>query len=112
MPKPVRKPKEGPKVGTSKKRKELSPDDDGVLVEEVETKAKRVRTGCRTCRSRHLKCGEEHPICGHCLKSNKDCSWEFVLKWHNNKDKSLIVGKTPALSVDGLESENFYCEIY
>jgi hypothetical protein len=99
----LRQVREGPKLGTGKKRKAPSPDD-GSLAEEVEAKAKRVRTGCRTCRARHLKCGEEHPICGQCQKSNKDCSWEFVLKWHNNKDKSLIIGQIPVLSIDGLDS--------
>lgn len=34
---------------------------------------KRVRTGCLTCRSRHLKCDEGLPICHNCRKSNRQC---------------------------------------
>ncbi|ROT41890.1 hypothetical protein SODALDRAFT_335846 [Sodiomyces alkalinus F11] len=37
------------------------------------SKSKRVRTGCLTCRKRHLKCDEAFPDCLHCLKSNRQC---------------------------------------
>ena len=37
------------------------------------TKAKRVRTGCLTCRERHLKCDEAVPDCVNCRKSNRTC---------------------------------------
>lgn len=37
------------------------------------SKPKRVRTGCLTCRERHLKCDEGAPICQNCKKSNRDC---------------------------------------
>lgn len=36
-------------------------------------KSKRVRTGCLTCRERHLKCDEAVPICQNCQKSNRQC---------------------------------------
>ncbi|KUI63509.1 Adhesion and hyphal regulator 1 [Cytospora mali] len=36
-------------------------------------KPKRVRTGCLTCRNRHLKCDEAMPICLNCQKSNRKC---------------------------------------
>lgn len=36
-------------------------------------KPKRVRTGCLTCRERHLKCDEAAPICQNCRKSNRTC---------------------------------------
>ncbi|KAI0869022.1 hypothetical protein GGS24DRAFT_180458 [Hypoxylon argillaceum] len=36
-------------------------------------KSKRVRTGCLTCRERHLKCDEETPDCKNCRKSNREC---------------------------------------
>lgn len=38
-----------------------------------ENKPKRVRTGCLTCRERHLKCDEGKPICQNCKKSNRPC---------------------------------------
>jgi len=36
-------------------------------------KPKRVRTGCLTCRERHLKCDEGLPHCQNCKKSNRVC---------------------------------------
>lgn len=37
------------------------------------SKPKRVRTGCLTCRERHLKCDEAMPHCMNCRKSNRVC---------------------------------------
>lgn len=37
------------------------------------SKPRRVRTGCLTCRNRHLKCDEALPICLNCQKSNRKC---------------------------------------
>lgn len=37
------------------------------------SKPKRVRTGCLTCRERHLKCDEGTPDCLNCRKSNREC---------------------------------------
>lgn len=39
----------------------------------VLSKPKRVRTGCLTCRNRHLKCDEAVPVCLNCQKSNRKC---------------------------------------
>ncbi|KAI0150687.1 hypothetical protein GGR57DRAFT_180448 [Xylariaceae sp. FL1272] len=39
----------------------------------VPAKSKRVRTGCLTCRERHLKCDEGSPECKNCRKSNREC---------------------------------------
>lgn len=36
-------------------------------------KPKRVRTGCLTCRERHLKCDEGLPDCQNCKKSSREC---------------------------------------
>lgn len=36
-------------------------------------KPKRVRTGCLTCRERHLKCDEGQPTCLNCRKSAREC---------------------------------------
>ncbi|CAP95451.1 Pc21g05540 [Penicillium rubens Wisconsin 54-1255] len=38
-----------------------------------DTKARRVRTGCLTCRQRHLKCDEAVGRCLNCRKSNRIC---------------------------------------
>lgn len=37
------------------------------------SKPRRVRTGCLTCRNRHLKCDEAMPVCLNCQKSNRKC---------------------------------------
>ena len=37
------------------------------------SKPKRVRTGCLTCRERHLKCDEAVPDCLNCRKSSRAC---------------------------------------
>ncbi|KAJ5106883.1 hypothetical protein N7456_003558 [Penicillium angulare] len=39
----------------------------------AETKAKRTRTGCLTCRERHLKCDEALGRCLNCRKSDRIC---------------------------------------
>lgn len=39
----------------------------------VPNKSRRVRTGCLTCRERHLKCDEGTPDCNNCRKSNREC---------------------------------------
>ncbi|KAK5085779.1 hypothetical protein LTR05_005067 [Lithohypha guttulata] len=36
-------------------------------------KPRRVRTGCLTCRERHLKCDEGVPVCQNCRKSSRQC---------------------------------------
>ena len=51
-----------------------APDaDSGPAASATGTKPKRVRTGCLTCRQRHLKCDEEFPVCLNCRKSNREC---------------------------------------
>ncbi|KAE8137201.1 C6 zinc finger domain protein [Aspergillus pseudotamarii] len=37
------------------------------------TKASRSRTGCQTCKIRHVKCGEEKPECLQCKNSGRKC---------------------------------------
>ncbi|KAF1955869.1 hypothetical protein CC80DRAFT_473806 [Byssothecium circinans] len=41
--------------------------------QEKKSKSTRVRTGCLTCRDRHLKCDEAFPECLNCKKSNREC---------------------------------------
>lgn len=53
--------------------------------------AKRVRTGCLTCRERHLKCDEGLPNCLNCRKSSRECKRGLRLNWldwHYNIDKT------------------------
>ncbi|KAK1674025.1 fungal-specific transcription factor domain-containing protein [Colletotrichum godetiae] len=41
----------------------------------------RARSGCRTCRGRHVKCPEQHPICDHCQRLGLACQYEVKLSW-------------------------------
>ncbi|KAF2873309.1 hypothetical protein BDV95DRAFT_592701 [Massariosphaeria phaeospora] len=50
-----------------------------------DNKPKRVRSGCLTCRERHLKCDETSPICNNCRKSNRDCKRGLRLNYIDNK---------------------------
>ncbi|KAF2188100.1 hypothetical protein K469DRAFT_684858 [Zopfia rhizophila CBS 207.26] len=45
----------------------------GATEKAQDNKPKRVRTGCLTCRERHLKCDEGTPSCQNCRKSNRTC---------------------------------------
>lgn len=36
----------------------------------------RSTSGCKTCRARRLKCGEERPICANCIKSTRECTYD------------------------------------
>src|ERR1700761_8128791 len=69
--KPVKKTKKGAQSiegeGDLMTHGEAGRDGEGA------NKAKRVRTGCLTCRERHLKCDEAQPICQNCRKSNRQC---------------------------------------
>lgn len=68
-----------------------SPDGhaaDSQLNEERPTSAgkpKRVRTGCLTCRERHLKCDEGVPICQNCKKSSRTCKRGVRLNFIDTK---------------------------
>ena len=42
-------------------------------VKSTTAKSRRVRTGCLTCRERHLKCDEGLPDCNNCRKSSRNC---------------------------------------
>lgn len=60
--------------------------------EKVTPKPKRVRTGCLTCRERHLKCDEAAPICLNCKKSNRECKRGVKLNFIDTKveDTQLV----------------------
>ncbi|KAJ4362505.1 Protein png1 [Neocucurbitaria cava] len=34
---------------------------------------RKTQTGCLPCRERHIKCGEEHPSCANCTRSERRC---------------------------------------
>ena len=77
MAKPVMKKTVSKKSPTSSHTIGDSPVSDGTPANPTNptaaSKPKRVRTGCLTCRERHLKCDEGTPVCQNCKKSNRDC---------------------------------------
>ena len=50
-----------------------SGDSSSTAIAIAANRPKRVRTGCLTCRERHLKCDEGLPDCSNCLKSSRPC---------------------------------------
>ncbi|KAK9250253.1 hypothetical protein V1507DRAFT_47621 [Lipomyces tetrasporus] len=49
---------------------------------------KKSRTGCRTCRSRRVKCDEVHPVCSNCSSRQVVCVWD--------EHQTVIVASRPA----------------
>ncbi|KAH9834327.1 Fungal specific transcription factor domain [Teratosphaeria destructans] len=66
-------------------------------------KPKRVRTGCLTCRERHLKCDEALPHCNNCKKSNRKCKrgvrLNFIDTWAERPPKLMTKFGTDAWRV-------------
>lgn len=60
----------------------------------VMPRSKRVRTGCLTCRERHLKCDETMPECLNCKKSSRECKRGVRLNFIDTQVKTPPV--TPA----------------
>lgn len=52
------------------------------------SRPKRVRTGCLTCRERHLKCDEGLPDCVNCRKSSRPCKRGVRLNFIDTQVKS------------------------
>ena len=54
-----------------------------------------MRTGCLTCRERHLKCDEGMPICLNCKKSNRQCKRGVRLNFIDTKvEETQMVPQT------------------
>ena len=43
--------------------------------------APKVRSGCRVCKQRKLKCGEERPSCDRCVKAGFNCEYVTPKAW-------------------------------
>ncbi|KAK4934817.1 hypothetical protein LTR10_024010 [Elasticomyces elasticus] len=59
----------------------------------------RVKTGCLTCRKRHLKCDEVKPSCWLCAKSGKACVYEDVIA----EEPDATTGRDPTASAQGFQ---------
>ena len=93
--------KKAKRVGPRTESKvDLSKGPDG----EGDSKPKRVRTGCLTCRSRHLKCDEGLPECNNCRKSNRLCQrgvrLNFIDTWIERPPRIVTLFGTSAWKVD------------
>lgn len=58
---------------TDSRRESESLEPGPSIASPTTSKPRRVRTGCLTCRNRHLKCDEALPTCLNCQKSNRKC---------------------------------------
>ncbi|KAI1765392.1 hypothetical protein GGR53DRAFT_519651 [Hypoxylon sp. FL1150] len=65
----------------------------------VPAKSRRVRTGCLTCRERHLKCDEATPDCLNCRKSNRDCKRGVRLNFIDMTCKEIYTPPTEEWAV-------------
>jgi hypothetical protein len=63
----------------------LTTNTNDVNSQVEDPKPKRVRTGCLTCRERHLKCDERQPTCLNCKKSNRMCRRGLRLNFIDTK---------------------------
>ncbi|KAF7192747.1 Adhesion and hyphal regulator 1 [Pseudocercospora fuligena] len=101
--KPVKKVK---RVGP---REDIKPvaNGDGDKEGEGASKPKRVRTGCLTCRERHLKCDEGMPTCNNCKKSNRQCKrgirLNFIDTWTDRPPTYVTLWGTSEWKVEFLD---------
>lgn len=64
------------------------PSGQPVPTDTSSSRPKRVRTGCLTCRERHLKCDEGVPDCQNCRKSSRACKRGVRLNFIDTQVKS------------------------
>lgn len=81
------------KGGTeARKTSNPMPTPDAEIVDvAANNRPKRVRTGCLTCRERHLKCDEGLPDCLNCRKSNRTCKRGVRLNFIDTTVKCTII---------------------
>jgi hypothetical protein len=88
-PRPSKRPKVGeqnkPVKGGAKNIIQMPTPESAA---DAVNKPKRVRTGCLTCRERHLKCDEGLPNCQNCRKSSRVCKRGVRLNFIDTTVKS------------------------
>lgn len=87
----------------------MATSDGNVNVEPADnipaaSRPKRVRTGCLTCRERHLKCDEGLPDCVNCRKSSRPCKRGVRLNFIDTQVK------TPPITPPTQEWEISFCD--
>lgn len=51
-----------------------SGSDKGAKTKRARTSKPKVKTGCRNCKDRRIKCDEQRPSCSNCVRSKKICT--------------------------------------
>ncbi|RMY69020.1 hypothetical protein D0863_06745 [Hortaea werneckii] len=107
----------GPGVTSKKKARRAGPRadskhgsmsaGDGEKDGDGPNKPKRVRTGCLTCRERHLKCDEGMPHCNNCKKSSRTCKrgvrLNFIDTWVDRPPRLISMQGTHSWKVEFLD---------
>lgn len=68
-----------------------------------QTKHRRTRSGCYTCRQRRVKCDEARPVCERCRKGKRDCTYPektISSKPNRSVQKSKSSGTSSSSSSD------------
>ncbi|KAL4739431.1 fungal-specific transcription factor domain-containing protein [Aspergillus similis] len=60
----------------------------------------RTKTGCVTCRKRHLKCDEVKPVCGPCLKVSRQCDYSRSSSNHPAEQPAEDEATQPSPNID------------
>lgn len=62
---------------------------------EASSPKRRSRTGCRGCKLRKVKCGEEKPQCTNCVKQGDLCDYSVQLRWggRSKKDQDAFAAR-------------------
>ncbi|KAH8834141.1 hypothetical protein DL96DRAFT_482434 [Flagelloscypha sp. PMI_526] len=61
----------------------------------IRKKHKKSKAGCRTCRTRHVKCDELKPLCQNCKKRGVDCLWDETAKVSRRTDTPASASSSP-----------------
>lgn len=89
---------------------------DGDNNGESSSKPKRVRTGCLTCRERHLKCDEAWPHCQNCRKSSRECKrgikLNFIDTWCDQPPHIVSLQGTKDWRVEFLDESREIADEY
>ncbi|KXT10081.1 hypothetical protein AC579_1569 [Pseudocercospora musae] len=81
----------------------------------------KVRSGCRTCKERRIKCDEGRPICQKCITSGKECAGYETsssprssthIELRSKADVSLQIPTTPSFSCALTSSQGYALDYF
>ncbi|KIW45576.1 uncharacterized protein PV06_03957 [Exophiala oligosperma] len=74
----------------------MSANSEPVPVERKKTSAPKVRTGCITCKKRHVKCDEARPVCLRCRRGGHKClGYDTIRTWMFEPARSSVTQSHP-----------------